>query len=73
MPRGKKKQEKGQDFGPEGHWRRQVIIEKYGDQLEDKKQVLCSVCNNPVSRGVSGCNLLPITVDGEDCPYYVKG
>ena len=48
------------------------VIEKYGAaRIEAGRQRLCANC----SRGKGGCcdeftYLLPITSDGDDCPYF---
>ena len=45
-----------------------IIKEKYGKLIEKKKEQLCTVCQE-----IGKCNnLLPVTTEGADCPYFRK-
>ena len=48
-----------------------LIKEKYGMVVENKKTELCPGCANEVNK-FCRWNLLPITLSGEDCPYFEK-
>lgn len=54
------------------------IKEKYGDKLAEATERLCRVCRfrilDSVTGGVTGCvkGLLPLCVDGSDCPYLIR-
>ena len=42
------------------------IKEKFGSEFIEKKRAeLCSNCTQ-----LSDCRLLPIMIDGKDCPYF---
>lgn len=44
------------------------VLDKFGMTLINKnRKKLCLICS-----GISGCNLFPITIAGEDCPYFNK-
>lgn len=49
------------------------ILAKWGpEKIKELRQRLCKVC---VFRELAGrpCTLLPITLEGQDCPYYAGG
>lgn len=47
------------------------IEEHYPEKLAENKERLCSTCKGvPTSAKPPNCELLPVTTDGENCPYY---
>jgi hypothetical protein len=58
--------------GHKSEWRRECerlaldIVARYGDvAVSDAEQRLCVVC-----RRLGDCGLLPLCMDGSDCPYF---
>jgi hypothetical protein len=46
------------------------ILAKFGpEKIQERKQQLCNVCPNACWTGIP-CKLLPITLEGQDCPYF---
>jgi len=43
-----------------------LIRQKYSDRIGKARQRLCRECKN------APCFLLPITSNGEDCPYFLE-